>query len=201
MAEYPYVKVQEKLKKYLQHIQTAGIPTKVSQEYLKSAGFTSSNDLKILGVLRSIGFIDNSGTPSEDYKNYRNTRIASQVLGDAIKQGYSELFAMYPNANQQDGEALRNFFSSHTTAGGQVISAMVSTFNTLCAEANFEVAAIPPVAEVRASPAPSHANPARILDTQSLTVNVQITLPETTNSDVYKEIFKAMRMHLIERGE
>jgi hypothetical protein len=201
MADYPYVKVQDKLKKFLQHIQTAGVPPKVSQEYLKTAGFKSSNDQRILNVLRFIGFIDGNGNPSEDYKRYRNKQQAPSVLGPAIRQGYAELFGMYPNANQQDVEALRNFFSSHTTAGEQVLAAMVSTFRTLCNEASFEPSTVP-VTEVSKAPAPTpRISAVKVLDTQSLTLNIQLTLPETTNSEVYKEIFKAMRTYLIENGK
>ena len=205
MANYPYVKVTDKLNRFLKHIQPAGVPPKVSQEYLKTAGFKSSNDQRILGVLHFIGFIDSTGKPTPDYINYRSTQKARSVLGEAIKRGYSELFSMYPNAHQQDVEALRNFFSSHTTAGEQVLSAMVSTFRVLCGESSFEPSTIPVIEEAKApTPAPAPAlgvSAARALDTQSLTVNIQLTLPETINSDVYKEIFKAMRTYLIESGE
>lgn len=41
----------------------------------------------------------------------------------------------------------------------------------------------------------------KAMDIRSLTINIQLTLPETTNSSVYEEIFKAMRQYLIESGE
>ncbi len=86
MADYPYAKVQDKLKKFLQHIQTASIPPKINKEYLKAAGYKSSNDIRILAVLKFIGFLDSVGKPTEEYTKYRNKQIAKNVLGKACCQ-------------------------------------------------------------------------------------------------------------------
>ena len=86
------------------------------------------------------------------------------------------MFNMYGNADQQDVEAIRNFFSVKTTCGEQVINAIVSTFRTLCAEASFE----PEVIQVSEETKPLVKTPStsvtRVVDTQSLTINIQVTL-------------------------
>ena len=195
MAEYPYVLVLKKLRDFMKHIQTAGVPPKVTLNYIKAAGFKSSNDERIPVVLRFIGFIDSAGTPTEAYKKYRDKAKAPIVLGNAIREAYAELFKMYPDAYQKDSEALRNFFSGYTTAGERVLSAIVSTFQTLCSDASFEI----PEAVHKEPTAPTPPPPAvsKTLGIQSLTINLQLTLPETTNSKVYEEIFKAMRTYLL----
>jgi len=194
MVEYPYVLVLKKLRDFMKHIQTAGVPPKVTLSYIKAAGFKSSNDERIPVVLRFIGFIDSAGTPTEAYKKYRNKAKAPVVLGGAIREAYAELFKMYPDAHQKDSEALRNFFSGYTTAGERVLSAIVSTFQTLCAEAKFDIQeGVIEQAEVPTPPAPAVS---KTLGIQSLTINLQISLPETTNSTVYEEIFKAMKTYL-----
>lgn len=199
MAEYPYVLVLKKLQDFLRHVQTAGVPPKVSLNYIKAAGFKSSNDERIPSVLRFVGFLDSSGAPTETYKKYRNKAQAPAILGNAIREAYVDLFKMYPDAYQKDSEALRNFFSSRTTAGERVLSAMVSTFQTLCTEAKFEIskAAI----EEAGAFAPPPPDVSKTLGLQSLTINLQLTLPETTNSGVYEEIFKAMKKYLLGSGE
>lgn len=52
-------------------------------------------------------------------------------------------------------------------------------------------------------PPPPPPAPAALktLGLQSLTLNLQLTLPETTNSTVYEEIFKAMKNYLLGSGE
>lgn len=200
MAQYPYVLVLKKLRDFMKHIQIAGVPSKVTLSYIKSAGFKSSNDERIPPVLRFIGFLDSSGTPTDAYKKYRNKAEAPVILGNAIREAYADLFKLYPDAYQKDSEALRNFFSSHTTAGERTLSAMVSTFQTLCSEAKFE---IPEVftTEPLAAPTPTPAVASEKLGLQSLTINLQLTLPETTNSSVYEEIFKAMKKYLLGSNE
>ncbi len=201
MADYPYIQVTGKLKNFLQHIQTAGIPSKVTNSYLVSVGYKSSNDSRIIPVLKFIGFLDSSGTPTTTYKEYRNKAEAPLVLGTAIRNAYSELFSLYPDANQKDSEALRNFFSSKTSHGESALAAIVSTFQTLCSVAKFEGYA--PIGQPPITPSKG-ANTSGIekpYGLQSLNINIQLTLPETTNSAVFEEIFKAMKKYLLGSGD
>lgn len=199
MAEYPYTLVTGKLRKFMKHIQSAGVPSKVTTSYLKSAGFKSSNDPQIIGVLKFIGFLDSTGVPTDVYKKYKGKAEAPAMLGNTIKDAYAELFKMYPDAHQKDSEALYNFFSPRTTAGEQVVSAMVSTFRALCAEAKFDISEAV-LGEIEAT-APPPSGVSKTLGLQSLTINLQLTLPETTNSSVYEEIFKAMKKYLLGSSE
>jgi hypothetical protein len=86
MAEYAYTTVTGKIKSLLEKIRRVGVPTKVSIAWLKSLGFTSSNDATLIGVLKFIGFVDASGIPTSGWTAYRgaNHRV---VLGEAIRQG------------------------------------------------------------------------------------------------------------------
>lgn len=199
MAEYPYVLVPKKFKTFMKHIQMSGVPDKINLKYIKTAGFTSSNDERMPSVLRFIGFIDSAGTPTEAHKKYRNKAEAPAVLGNAIREAYADLFKMYPDAYQKDSEALRNFFSGYTTGGERVLSAIVSTFQTLCADAKFDISEAVVGEAGAATPSPPAVS--KTLDLQSLTINLQLTLPETTNSSVYEEIFKAMKKYLLGSSE
>ncbi|TET14646.1 MAG: hypothetical protein E3J81_06260, partial [Dehalococcoidia bacterium] len=114
MADYAYVMVTGKLRKFMNRIPEVGVPRKVTTEYLASLGFKSSNERAIIPLLKFIGFLDDSGAPTNDYKIYRDTMKGPSVLGRAIKQSYSELFDIHPDAQSKDTEALRNFFSIQT---------------------------------------------------------------------------------------
>jgi hypothetical protein len=63
MAEYAYTTVTGKIKQLLDKIRTVGVPPKVSGSWLKSIGFTSSNDATLIGVLKFIGFTDQKRRP------------------------------------------------------------------------------------------------------------------------------------------
>ena len=92
MAEYPYILVTGKLRNFMKHVQTAGVPSKVTKNYLMTAGFKSSNDQRMLPVLKFIGFLDSAGVPTETYKKFRNKAEAPVVLGNAIREAYADLF-------------------------------------------------------------------------------------------------------------
>jgi hypothetical protein len=194
MAGYPYILVPNKLKEFMNHVQAAGMPLKVTRDYLKSAGFKSNNERAIITVLRFIGFIDSGGAPTDKWVAYRNKGEAPNVLGNAIRQAYGQLFDMYPDAHQKDSEALRNFFATHTNVGDKAVSTMVSTFQALCSIARFEAAPISVQNEPGLTPPISGEE---ALGIQTLTINLQLTLPATADSSVYEKIFEAMKKHLL----
>jgi len=57
MPEYAYTTVTGKIKPLLEKIRTVGVPPKVTEAWLKSLGFKSTNDRTLIGVLKFIGVI------------------------------------------------------------------------------------------------------------------------------------------------
>ena len=89
MVDFPYVAVPNRLKSFLEEIKRLGIPEKASGSWLKTVGYTSSNDTSIPKVLENIGFIDVSRKPTDKWKSYRDRRHSGIVLAAAIREGYS----------------------------------------------------------------------------------------------------------------
>jgi hypothetical protein len=86
------------VKKFLEHIRTAGVPEKVTFKYVESVGFTSSNDRSIITILKFIGFISSSGVPTDVWRGYRPKNDQSKrVLASALRKAYSTLFTTYPD--------------------------------------------------------------------------------------------------------
>ena len=205
MAEFPYVGVTGRLKTCFDKIQRVGVPSAADKKWLASIGFSASNDARILLVLKFIGFVDPSGSPTDRWRGYRDKRLSGKVLAEGIIAGYSELFGTYPQANQKNEEDLRAFFSTRTSAGTQVINRTVGTFKALCELADFS--ASPAEVAVSEVPAPvqqeetglSLVTPT-VNSTQhgvTININVQLTLPETTDEAVYDKLFAAMKKHLL----
>ncbi len=212
MAEFPYTPKPSSLANFLATIQTVGRPEKVTIKYIESLGFTSSNDRYVRGILKSLGFLDSSGVPTERWQIYRNKQRATTELATAIHETYSELFSVYPDAHRKDDEALRNFFTSKTSVGERTVYYMVSTFKTLCELADFSpVSQSSPAIQqdaslaITAHPLPEKTTEAIIAEaavaSQGITVNVniQLTLPETKDSSIYDKIFESLKKHLLSR--
>src|SRR2546427_2780581 len=131
MTDFPYTLVPGKLKEFLGQIPSMGIPDKVSQTYLEKTGYKSKNDRMTIGVLKDIGFTDSSGHPTARWKAYRDRGQSAAIMAQALRETYADLFRTYPDSHRKDNEALRNYFSAHSSAGDRMLQAMVQTFKAL----------------------------------------------------------------------
>ena len=138
MGNYPYILKTGSIKKFLEKIPTVGVPDKITLRFLYALDFKTKNDRPLIPLLKVLKFLDDSGTPTERYKLYRDRSKSSQILGASIREAYSELFKVYPDAQNRDSQSLQNFFSTHTGLGERAIKSTVETFKTLSSMADFE---------------------------------------------------------------
>lgn len=111
MAEdngYPYTTVPNKLRDFQSKLPGIGKPQNATQSWLKGLGYKTGNDMTILAVARRVGIIASGGEPTEYWDAIR--RKDSSNVAEHVRTAYRELFALYPNADKQDDEAIRNFF-------------------------------------------------------------------------------------------
>lgn len=188
--------------RFLEHIRTAGIPNKVTNPYLKSVGFKSSNDGALIGIFKTLGYIDNSGAPTDTWKAYRNTAKAPVVLAEAIRHAYSGLFNIYPDAHRKDDEAILNWIRSNSNYAGLTVNRALTTFKTLCREADFnkhesvakQTEAVSAATDAQAAPSVSVAGSAL----KNININLELHMPATTDPKIYENFFAAMRKHLVD---
>ena len=103
--------------------------------------------------------------------------------------------------SSQDDETLRNFFKAETELGERASDYMVKTFRALTDLADFKVEKPgPPPGEKELD---DKKPPTDLLSKQILkpgvviNINIQLTLPETTNTATYDAFFNAMKKHLL----
>jgi uncharacterized protein DUF5343 len=201
MAEFPYTPNPANLKRFLDHVQSAGVPSKVTIQYITSAGFKSTNDRAILTVLKTLGFVDSSGVPTDTWRAYRDRDKARAVMATVLESSYSGLFSTYPDAYRRDNEALRNYFSAHTSVGEAVLSLIVRTFKTLAELADFEATPVAvPGGELTPPPAVRHEAVAPKLSAApglTVNINIQLQLPATENETIYEKLFASLKKHLL----
>jgi hypothetical protein len=201
MADFIYTTVPGKIKQLLAKIREVGVPQKVTVQWLKTVGFKSSNDASLIGILKFIGLADSSGVPTSRWTQYRGANHR-EVLGAAIREGYADLFAVYPDANQRSQADLDHVFSTSSSGGKQVIAKTVSTFRALAEQADF-----PPVNEqtdlqmasgpLHTPPAPAAAPGARPLNSgPSLHIDIQIHISPEASPEQIDHVFASMAKHL-----
>ena len=209
MSEFCYTTVPGKVKALFGKIREVGVPRKVTVQWLKTLGFTSSNDSTLIGVLKQVDLIDSSNAPTARWTQYRGAHHGA-VLGEAIAHGYAELYAVYPDAQQRPQTDLDHVFSTHSSGGKQVIGKTISTFKALVELADFSqvgqtaasqstLAATPaqvPVPLPAPLASPTTVAPAAAPSGPNLHIDIQVHIsPEATPEQIEK-VFESMARHL-----
>jgi hypothetical protein len=195
---------------YLEAIKQAQAPDRFSVRFLESLEFKSTNDRKFIGILRSLGFLDADGKPTSRYYEYLDLSRSEAVLATAIRESYSDLFAINKDAYKMTTAQVKNKLRT-LYAGSKkdtVIGYIANTFVALAKCADFEAATPPgpsgivptstggvPSAPPKTPPAP--VKPKEVpIPVGSLQYHINIVLPESRDQSVYDAIFKALRDHL-----
>jgi len=201
MVDYPYTAKVSSLEDFLKKMATRPEPPKVTQEYLKSIGYTSSSDRQTIPVLRFIKFIDNEGVPTPFFKQFRDTRKSRAIMAQAMRESYAELFETVSNPCQATNEDLDNFFRTKTGRGETMLEITVNTFKSLCTFADFAAApaTITPTLPTPV-PAPMPSPVVQLPITRegvTVNVNIRLELPATQDATVYDKIFESLRKNLL----
>jgi hypothetical protein len=203
MPEYVYTTVPGKIKPLLAKVRQAGIPAKVNQVWIKSVGFTSSNDTSLIGVLKFVDLVDSSGVPTLRWNQFRGNDH-KRVLGEAIKSGYADLFSVYSDADSRSQSEIEHVFRTSSSAGTQAIAKTLATFKALVEEAEFtgssdraepaQVAVGPRLPLVASGHA--HSGHLKGLSPASLHIDIQIHISPESTSEQIDQIFESMAKYL-----
>ncbi len=199
MGKYPYIMNTGSLKDFIAKIPKMGVPQKINTNTLPSLGFKSSNDRPIVGILQFIGFIDASGAPNQEYKDFRDSKKAGPIMASALKKAYSELFELYPDACDKDDQSLKDFFGPTTEGGEQVVTATANTLKILCGFADFKASAVQTEKTEEPKGIPEQHKQTYSSPGVVINLNIQLALPATEDAKVYENIFKALRDNLLTR--
>jgi hypothetical protein len=79
-----YTQVYGQLPEFFAKLQEGQAPSNFTQQHLKDIGFPSSNHRALIPLLKALGFLSASGSPTARYHAYRDKSQSRQVLGEAI---------------------------------------------------------------------------------------------------------------------
>jgi Family of unknown function (DUF5343) len=201
------------LKDFLTKMRTAGVPGRVTIEFLKTLGLKSSNDRAIIPVLKAIAFLDQSGAPTDAYKQFRDPKKGPKVLAEALRSAYSDLFLANEKAQDLSIEDLKGVIATKTSKGERVVTEIARTFTTLAKAADFSGAVSAPEDDQNDAPADRASDSSARVQAErerlppppppdrhgraAFHYNIQIHLPTTTDITIYNAIFKSLRENLL----
>jgi hypothetical protein len=201
-----YLVTTKNLESFLNALRSAKAPERFSNKFLTQLDFNSSNDRLLIGVLKSLGFLDDAGTPTQRYYQFLDQTQSGRVMADAIRDAYEDLFAVNTKAQEMSVEEVKNKLKTLTLGqkSENVIGLMANTFKALADQADWDAPAAAKVQPSAPDNVPSEELGKPLLEQPmplgkgiELHYDIQIHLPESRDPAVFDAIFQALRRHLI----
>ncbi len=200
-----YVQTPGQIADFFIAIARGQAPPQVTVQYLRDLGFSATNHRAFIPLLKALGFLSADGSPTARYHQYRDASAARHVLGEAVRDAYSDLFLIKAQPSETDRALIEGKFKSAHNVSDNVAKRLANTFFALLSLADTSAPVSAPsvpdpklpkvTAEPEVVPAPP---PHHHVRTPNLHYNIQIHLPATKDVEVYNAIFKALREHLVD---
>lgn len=203
-----YLTTVKNLEPILASLRNAKAPEKFTTRFLASLDFKNAADRLIIGVLKSLGFLDAEARPKDRYFRYLDQTQSGVVLAEGIRDAYSDLFQVNTRAHELSKTDVINKFKtlSQGAISEAVLDKMAMTFLNLAKLADFETKPTSNHAPKDESPATSETETEvarqdeKLRGTRSLGglhYNIQIILPDSRDPKVYDALFRSLREHLL----
>jgi hypothetical protein len=213
-----YLATTKNLEAFLNAIKTAKAPERVNSKFLANLEFNTTNDRLFIGLLKGLSLVDDSGVPTNRYFEFLDQTRSGAILAEAIREAYSDLFAINTKAQDLSVEEVKNKLRTLTQGqnSDNVLGLMAKTFKALTDLADWTApsgtiaaGALPPLQEggtvqpepLKEEPRPrqeqDHRDGKPKLQLRELHYNIQIVLPESRDVAVFDAIFESLRRHLL----
>lgn len=203
-SSLPYLASNRNLENLFAKIQSAKVPDRFTHGFLQTTlGLKNTNDRAFIPLLRTLGFLDQSGAPTSTYRLLKNRESAKGALGQAVRAAYAPLYEADEKAHAQSGDKLKGLIAQVAGTDDDMTSRIMSTFSALVRMADFSEPA-----GMAAPPQPlendgEEEEGTRGEDTPNVKqgrslrpefhYNLQIHLPSNATEEVYLNIFNALR--------
>jgi len=198
-SSLPYLASNKNIDTLFTAILSAKIPDKFTQDFLQSTiGLKGSNDRQVIPLLRTLKFLDQSGSPTSSYRLLKSKETAKQAIADGIRQAYAPLFAANEHTHTLSNEKLKGLVAQVAGTDEDMTARIVSTLSALIKQGDFST---PNEAGVVSKSDPENAKEdgqqkqgtgAKPLRPE-FHYNIQIHLPNNASEEVYLNIFNALR--------
>lgn len=198
-SSLPYVASNKNLDTLFSKIASAKVPEKFTHSYLqKTIGLKGTNDRAYIPLLRTLGFLDTSSTPTPAYRQLKNASTAKRVIARGIRAAYAPLFASDESAHTLSADKLKGLVAQVAGTDEGMTARIVSTFNALAKLADFSAPTEDEPAEESKEEVQEKGEEERRGQQgkgprPEFHYNIQIHLPANGSEAVYLSIFNALR--------
>lgn len=195
----PYLASNKNIETLFSSILSAKVPDRFTQDFLQNTiGLKGSNDRQVIPLLRTLNFLDQSGSPTPSYRLLKSKETARTAIAEGIRHAYAPLFGANEEANTLPNDKLKGLVAQVAGTDTDMTSRIVLTLSALIKQADFSKSSKPKhideedleqgKEEFQQKTGPA-AKPMR----PEFHYNIQIHLPNNASEEVYLNIFNALR--------
>ncbi len=134
----PYLVSYKNVPTLFEKIASAKIPETFNREFLQTTiGLKGSNDRALIPLLRNLGFIEQSGIPTQSYRLLKGENRKS-ALAEGIRRAYRPLFDADQEAHKLSGEKLKGLVAQIAGTDDDLTTRIAGTFSALIKSGDFE---------------------------------------------------------------
>jgi Family of unknown function (DUF5343) len=190
---------------FFDKIQAGQAPPKFNREFLRDLGFTSSNHLALIPLLKGLGFLNSDNVPTDRYRTFLDKTKSKQVIAEALNDAYGDIFVIKTKPTKADTSLIQGKFKSTYNLSDISADRNAKTFLSLLDLADLNALAAAPQTNGAAAPKepiiipdPAAVSPGKKKSSVELNYSIEIHLPATKDVEVYNAIFKSLREHLVD---
>lgn len=200
-ASLPYLASNKNLPVLFEKIASAKLPDKFTHSFLTTTiGLKGTNDRALIPLLRTMGFIDQSGTPTSSYRLLKGHNKKGD-LADGMRRAYAPLFDSDQDAQKLPSDRLKSLIAQVAGVDADATTRISGTFSALAKLADFDTEASEsetngkseiPILDHEGETTWGEKTKPKGLRTE-FHYNLQIHLPANGNEETYLNIFNAIR--------
>ena len=205
------VQVYGQIPKFLETLRAGTAPSSFTRQFLKDIDFKSSNHHQFIPLLKGLGFLTDSGAPTDRYKQFLDGSRWKKVLAEAVREAYGDIFVIKAKPTSADLQMIQGKFKSTYNLSDIAADRAARTFLALLSLSDPDTlygtakAASPEITSAPDSQANKPDEGPEAVAQQSkhrapvgLHYNIQIHLPATKDIEIYNAIFKSLKEHIID---
>ena len=205
-GKLPYIAAPGVMNKIIGKIMEAKTPDRFTYDFLETKlGCKGGNYKQFVGLAKKLGLLKSDGTPTDIYKQFRNSPTSGAAMAKAMKIGFREIFDRNEFANDLDKDKFKGLVIEITglESKDKKVQLIGNTFFTLKKYADFEGKITPPDAqkdkkqttETATDDANNEINDFGL----NLSYTINLVLPKTDDPAVFNAIFKSLKENLLKK--
>lgn len=195
--DLPYLASYKNVAKLFEKIAAAKKPDTFTHGFLSDTlGLKSTTDRPLIPLLKTLGFLDGGGRPTESFAMLKNSAARGRAIAEAVRKAYAPLFSANERVHELSAGELKGLISQVSGSDDSMTSKIAGTFNALVKFGDF-TAAVPQITE-KIEEKPSLKR--ELLDAPTekgllpgFHYNIQVHLPSNGTEETYLNIFTALR--------